>query len=63
MNYDAIQALLRLFLASHGETIASNEGLKDRCRKLRQAVSESWERLDGMFNEIRATFSHYAGAH
>ena len=63
MNYDAIQALLRLFLASHGETIAANAGLKERCKKLRQVVTESWERLDVVFNEIRATFSHYAGSH
>ena len=63
MNFDAIQALLRLYLSSHGETIAANDGLKERCKKLREAVAESWDRLDAMFNEIRATFSHYAGKH
>ena len=62
MNYDAIQAILSVFLKSHAETIARNQSLRLKCRVLNEIVTSSWERLDLLFCGVRATFAHLSGA-
>ncbi|XP_010263396.1 PREDICTED: WD repeat-containing protein 36 [Nelumbo nucifera] len=52
-NYDFIQALLRLFLKIHGETVRRQVKLQDKARKLLEVHSPTWQRMDKMFQSAR----------
>jgi len=43
-NFEFVQALIRLFLKIHGETIRCQVSLQEKARKLLETQSATWER-------------------
>ncbi|KAF9679869.1 hypothetical protein SADUNF_Sadunf06G0060400 [Salix dunnii] len=52
-NFEFIQAVTRLFLKIHGETIRCNSKLQDKARKLLEIQSAVWQRVDKLFQSAR----------
>ncbi|XP_076941049.1 uncharacterized protein LOC143610452 [Bidens hawaiensis] len=52
-NFEFIQALIRLFLKIHGETIRRQSKLQAKAQKLLEAQSGVWQKLDGLFQSTR----------
>ncbi|KAJ4709171.1 WD40 repeat [Melia azedarach] len=52
-NFEFIQAVIRLFLKIHGETIRCHTKLQDKARKLLEVQSSVWQRMDKMFQSSR----------
>ncbi|OMO58024.1 hypothetical protein COLO4_34912 [Corchorus olitorius] len=52
-NFEFIQALFRLFLKIHGETIRCDSKLQDKAKKLLEIQSEVWQRVDTLFQRTR----------
>nr|XP_043610060.1 U3 small nucleolar RNA-associated protein 21 homolog [Erigeron canadensis] len=52
-NFEFIQALIRLFLKIHGETIRRQSKLQTKAQKLLEAQSAVWQKLDGLFQNTR----------
>ncbi len=47
------QALLRVTLQVHGETIAEHAELRERAQRAQQRLSATWRRLDGLLQSTR----------
>ncbi|KAK8615208.1 hypothetical protein V6N13_068989 [Hibiscus sabdariffa] len=52
-NFEFIQAVIRLFLKIHGETIRRHPTLQDKARKLLEIQSDVWQKIDTMFQQTR----------
>ncbi|KAG6769424.1 hypothetical protein POTOM_025059 [Populus tomentosa] len=52
-NFEFVQAVTRLFLKIHGETIRCNSKLQDKARKLLDTQSAVWQRVDKLFQSAR----------
>ncbi|KDP45683.1 hypothetical protein JCGZ_17290 [Jatropha curcas] len=52
-NFEFIQAVIRLFLKIHGETIRCQSKLQDRARKLLETQCAVWQRVDKLFQSAR----------
>lgn len=52
-NFEFVQALIRLFLKIHGETIRCQQYLQERARRLLEIQSSTWQRLDTGFQNAR----------
>ncbi|KAL4383697.1 hypothetical protein GQ457_15G029390 [Hibiscus cannabinus] len=52
-NFEFIQAVIRLFLKIHGETIRRHPKLQDKARKLLEIQSDVWQKIDTMFQQTR----------
>ncbi|KAK1413287.1 hypothetical protein QVD17_35059 [Tagetes erecta] len=52
-NFEFMQALIRLFLKIHGETIRRQSKLQAKAQKLLEAQSAVWQKLDGLFQSTR----------
>lgn len=52
-NFEFIQAVIRLFLKIHGETIRCQSKLQDKARKLLEIQGAVWQRLDKLFQSTR----------
>lgn len=52
-NFEFIQAVIRLFLKIHGETIRCQSKLQDTARKLLEVQSAVWQRVDKLFQSTR----------
>lgn len=48
-----LQALLRVALQVHGETIAEHAELRERAQRAQQRLSATWRRLDGLLQSTR----------
>jgi hypothetical protein len=46
-----MQAYLERFLKLHASTIRSDEGLRAKCRELREVQRASWQSLETLFHE------------
>nr|CAD1831831.1 unnamed protein product [Ananas comosus var. bracteatus] len=57
-NFEFIQAVIRLFLKIHGETVRHHSILQEKAKKLLEVQSSVWQRIDKMFQSARcmATF-------
>ena len=51
--YPARQALLRVVLAVHGETIAEHAELRESAARTQQRLAATWRRLDGLLQSTR----------
>ncbi|KAH9653588.1 WD REPEATS REGION domain-containing protein [Citrus sinensis] len=56
-NFEFIQAVIRLFLKIHGETIRCHTKLQDKARKLLEVQSAVWQKIDKMFQSARCVVS------
>ncbi|XP_044465931.1 U3 small nucleolar RNA-associated protein 21 homolog isoform X2 [Mangifera indica] len=56
-NFEFIQAVIRLFLKIHGETIRCHVKLQDKARELLEVQSTVWERIDKLFQSARCMVS------
>ncbi|XP_031263908.1 U3 small nucleolar RNA-associated protein 21 homolog isoform X3 [Pistacia vera] len=56
-NFEFIQAVIRLFLKIHGETIRCHSKLQDKARELLEVQSAVWERIDKLFQSARCMVS------
>ncbi|KAA8515646.1 hypothetical protein F0562_018743 [Nyssa sinensis] len=52
-NFEFIQAVIRLFLKIHGETIRCQSKLQDKAQKLLEIQCEVWQRVDRLFQSAR----------
>ncbi|KAL9339861.1 hypothetical protein Peur_068876 [Populus x canadensis] len=52
-NFEFVQAVIRLFLKIHGETIRCNLKLQDKARKLLETQCSVWQRVDKLFQSAR----------
>eukprot|EP01018_Ginkgo_biloba_P020289 Gb_24979 [translate_table: standard] len=52
-NFEFIQALIRLFLKIHGETIRHQKSLREKAQQLLELQSSTWLRLDTSFQSAR----------
>ncbi|EEF27972.1 WD-repeat protein, putative [Ricinus communis] len=52
-NFEFVQAIIRLFLKIHGETIRCQSKLQDKARKLLDAQCAVWQRVDKLFQSTR----------
>ncbi|KAL7170041.1 hypothetical protein ACSBR2_034983 [Camellia fascicularis] len=52
-NFEFIQALIRLFLQIHGETIRRQPKLQDKAQKLLDIQRAVWQRIDRLFQSAR----------
>ncbi|CAL5381850.1 unnamed protein product [Camellia sinensis] len=52
-NFEFIQALIRLFLKIHGETIRQQPKLQDKAQKLLDIQRVVWQRVDRLFQSAR----------
>ncbi|THG00750.1 hypothetical protein TEA_025575 [Camellia sinensis var. sinensis] len=54
-NFEFIQALIRLFLKIHGETIRRQPKLQDKARKLLDIQRAVWQRVDRLLGSDKGT--------
>lgn len=52
-NFEFIQAVIRLFLKIHGETLRCQSKLQEKARRLLEVQSSVWQRIDKMFQSSR----------
>ncbi|KAJ8492909.1 hypothetical protein OPV22_014630 [Ensete ventricosum] len=52
-NFEFIQAVIKLFLKIHGETVRRHSTLQDKAEKLLEVQSSVWQRVDKMFQSAR----------
>lgn len=52
-NFEFIQAVVRLFLKIHGETVRCQSQLQEKRKKLLETQCEVWQRLDKLFQSAR----------
>lgn len=52
-NFEFVQAVLKLFLKIHGETIRHLPLLQDKVKKLLDVQSFVWQKIDKMFQSAR----------
>ncbi|KAL6194597.1 hypothetical protein ACLB2K_035679 [Fragaria x ananassa] len=52
-NFDFVQAVIRVFLKIHGETIRRQSRLQDKASKLLDVQQNTWQRVDKMFQSAR----------
>ncbi|XP_078162623.1 transducin family protein / WD-40 repeat family protein [Carex rostrata] len=52
-NFEFIQALVKLFLKIHGETVRRHSELQEKIKKLLEVQSSVWQRIDKMFQSTR----------
>ncbi|CAL1380098.1 unnamed protein product [Linum trigynum] len=52
-NFEFIQALIRLFLKIHGETVRRQASLQDKAKKLLEIQAAAWQKIDKMFQSTR----------
>ena len=48
-----LQALLKVSLQVHGDTIAEHEELAERAQRAQQRLAATWRRLDGLMQSVR----------
>ena len=48
-----LQALLRVVLQVHGDTILQSRALRERAQRIRARVGSSWRRVDGLLQGVR----------
>ncbi|CAN1224039.1 U3 small nucleolar RNA-associated protein 21 homolog [Linum grandiflorum] len=52
-NFEFIQALIRLFLKIHGETVRREPRLKEKAKELVEIQSAAWQKMDRLFQSTR----------
>ncbi|XP_073525647.1 WD repeat-containing protein 36-like [Phyllobates terribilis] len=52
-NFEFVQAVIRLFLRIHGETVRRRPQLQEKAKKLLEAQSRVWQRVDKSFQMAR----------
>ncbi|KAL2230430.1 UNVERIFIED_CONTAM: WD repeat-containing protein 36 [Sesamum indicum] len=52
-NFEFIQAVIRLFLKIHGESIRRQPVLQEKARKLLEVQSAVWQKIDKLFQSTR----------
>jgi len=52
-NFEFVQAILKLFLKIHGETIRRHSTLQSKVKKLLEVQSLVWQKIDKMFQGAR----------
>ncbi|KAM6570579.1 hypothetical protein CsatB_018564 [Cannabis sativa] len=62
-NFEFVQAVMRLFLKIHGETIRCKSGLQEKAKKLLEIQSKVWEGVDKLFQSSRCVLSFLTNSH
>ncbi|XP_077238613.1 transducin family protein / WD-40 repeat family protein [Tasmannia lanceolata] len=62
-NFEFIQAVVRLFLKIHGETIRRQSTLQSKAKKLLEIQSSVWQRIDKMFQSSRCMVTFLSNSH
>ncbi|KAG9439404.1 hypothetical protein H6P81_019569 [Aristolochia fimbriata] len=61
-NFEFIQAVVRLFLKIHGETVRCQPSLQDKAKKLLEVQSSVWQKMDKMFQSTRCMVTFLSNA-
>ncbi|CAJ2665196.1 unnamed protein product [Trifolium pratense] len=56
-NFEFLQAVIRIFLKIHGETIRKHSHLQEKARKLLDIQCMVWQRVDKLFQSTRCVVS------
>ncbi|RZC77475.1 hypothetical protein C5167_001693 [Papaver somniferum] len=59
-DYEFIQAVIRLFLKIHGETVRCHTQLQAKAKELLEVHSPTWQRIDKMFRSTRCMVSFFS---
>ncbi|XP_020958679.1 WD repeat-containing protein 36 isoform X2 [Arachis ipaensis] len=62
-NFEFLQAVIRLFLKIHGETIRQHSHLQEKARKLLDIQCNVWQRVDKMFQSVRCVVGFLSNSH
>ncbi|XP_062115284.1 U3 small nucleolar RNA-associated protein 21 homolog [Humulus lupulus] len=62
-NFEFVQAVMRLFLKIHGETIRCKSGLQEKAKKLLEIQSRVWEGVDKLFQSSRCVLTFLTNSH
>ena len=60
-NFEFMQALLRVALRVHGDTIAEHEELRARAQPAQQRLAATWRRLDALLQSTRCMVGFLGG--
>ncbi|XP_078434530.1 transducin family protein / WD-40 repeat family protein [Wolffia australiana] len=52
-NFEFVQAIMRLFLKIHGETVRRHSALQSKAKQLLEVQTAVWQRMDSMFQNTR----------
>ncbi|KAG0493288.1 hypothetical protein HPP92_004282 [Vanilla planifolia] len=52
-NFEFLQAVIRLFLKIHGETVRRHLALQEKAKRLLEVQSSVWQQVDKMFQNVR----------
>ncbi|KAI4379695.1 hypothetical protein MLD38_005958 [Melastoma candidum] len=61
-DFEFVQALIRLFLKIHGDTIRRQPSLQNRARELLQTQSRVWQRVDKLFQGARCMITFFSNS-
>ncbi|KAK9106301.1 hypothetical protein Syun_022312 [Stephania yunnanensis] len=61
-NFEFIQAVIKLFLKIHGETVRCQPKLQDKAHKLLEIQSSVWQKIDKMFQSARCMVTFLSNA-
>ncbi|KMZ58759.1 putative WD-repeat protein [Zostera marina] len=59
-NFEFVQAALKLFLKIHGESVRKQSFLQEKVKKLSEAHSLVWDRIDDLFQSSRCALSFFS---
>uniref|UniRef100_A0A0E0HU36 Uncharacterized protein n=1 Tax=Oryza nivara TaxID=4536 RepID=A0A0E0HU36_ORYNI len=62
-NFEFVQAVLKLFLKIHGETIRRHSMLQDKVKKLLDVQSLVWQKIDKVFQSARCMVTFLSNSH
>ncbi|XP_057730966.1 uncharacterized protein LOC130946304 [Arachis stenosperma] len=62
-NFEFVQAVIRLFLKIHGETIRQHSHLQEKARRLLDIQCNVWQRVDKMFQSVRCVVGFLSNSH
>jgi U3 small nucleolar RNA-associated protein 21 len=52
-NFEFLQALLRVVLQLHGDSIIQSASLRQRAESIRGQLRATWSRVDGLLQNVR----------
>ena len=61
-EYELIQSYISLFLKLHGDTISTNDKLKEVARELLQAINKSWFHCQDLLNQSICLINYFKSA-
>ncbi|CAA0817996.1 transducin family protein / WD-40 repeat family protein [Striga hermonthica] len=62
-NFEFVQAMIRLFLTIHGESVRRQPALQEKAQKLLEVESSVWQKMDKLFQSTRCMVAFLSNTH